>query len=107
MEHKGGDMRMTVKKAVESTHCASMTLDEGSRAVLNSLMTVLKTRDADTYDHSKRTVKISLLLGDECGLDDSQMNALELGARSEEHTSELQSRLHLVCRLLLEKKKRK
>src|SRR2546422_3506220 len=28
-------------------------------------------------------------------------------ARSEEHTSELQSRLHLVCRLLLEKKKKK
>src|SRR2546422_7109953 len=27
--------------------------------------------------------------------------------RSEEHTSELQSRLHLVCRLLLEKKKPK
>src|SRR2546422_3213490 len=27
--------------------------------------------------------------------------------RSEEHTSELQSRLHLVCRLLLEKKKEK
>src|SRR3989449_11503535 len=29
------------------------------------------------------------------------------GYRSEEHTSELQSRLHLVCRLLLEKKKKK
>src|SRR5687768_9562371 len=29
------------------------------------------------------------------------------GGRSEEHTSELQSRLHLVCRLLLEKKKKK
>src|SRR5687768_18189584 len=28
-------------------------------------------------------------------------------ARSEEHTSELQSRLHLVCRLLLEKKKKR
>src|SRR2546422_8319089 len=28
------------------------------------------------------------------------------GRRSEEHTSELQSRLHLVCRLLLEKKKK-
>src|SRR2546422_3956459 len=28
------------------------------------------------------------------------------GKRSEEHTSELQSRLHLVCRLLLEKKKK-
>src|SRR5699024_12583242 len=30
-----------------------------------------------------------------------------LGARSEEHTSELQSRFDLVCRLLLEKKKKK
>src|SRR5687768_18149707 len=31
----------------------------------------------------------------------------DLRTRSEEHTSELQSRLHLVCRLLLEKKKKK
>src|SRR3989449_581281 len=31
----------------------------------------------------------------------------ERADRSEEHTSELQSRLHLVCRLLLEKKKKK
>src|SRR3712207_8859693 len=30
-----------------------------------------------------------------------------LGDRSEEHTSELQSRQYLVCRLLLEKKKKK
>src|SRR3712207_7381643 len=30
----------------------------------------------------------------------------ELGRRSEEHTSELQSRQYLVCRLLLEKKKK-
>src|SRR2546422_6132711 len=34
--------------------------------------------------------------GDQCG---------QAQCRSEEHTSELQSRLHLVCRLLLEKKK--
>src|SRR5436305_7058867 len=32
---------------------------------------------------------------------------LRQGDRSEEHTSELQSRPHLVCRLLLEKKKTK
>src|SRR2546422_5338202 len=31
--------------------------------------------------------------------------ASQQNERSEEHTSELQSRLHLVCRLLLEKKK--
>src|SRR2546429_1731049 len=36
-------------------------------------------------------------------LEDSRRGA----KRSEEHTSELQSRLHLVCRLLLEKKKNK
>src|SRR2546422_4173715 len=35
-----------------------------------------------------------------------RLNA-ENSERSEEHTSELQSRLHLVCRLLLEKKKKK
>src|SRR2546422_6469367 len=33
--------------------------------------------------------------------------AKQFRGRSEEHTSELQSRLHLVCRLLLEKKKQK
>src|SRR2546422_8568215 len=39
-------------------------------------------------------------------LSESQERMLVVAkARSEEHTSELQSRLHLVCRLLLEKKK--
>src|SRR5205809_4137109 len=33
------------------------------------------------------------------------LSECRVGRRSEEHTSELQSRLHLVCRLLLEKKK--
>src|SRR5687768_17698019 len=42
-----------------------------------------------------RGVRVAAVLGD----DDP--------TRSEEHTSELQSRLHLVCRLLLEKKKKK
>src|SRR2546429_4729949 len=34
------------------------------------------------------------------------LNVSTKRTRSEEHTSELQSRLHLVCRLLLEKKKK-
>src|SRR5205809_2949973 len=39
--------------------------------------------------------------------DDERGGAAEVERdRSEEHTSELQSRLHLVCRLLLEKKKK-
>src|SRR2546422_1918936 len=40
------------------------------------------------------------------GVDDLAVDR-DLEDRSEEHTSELQSRLHLVCRLLLEKKKNK
>src|SRR2546429_1068441 len=36
-----------------------------------------------------------------------EADIVEIVLRSEEHTSELQSRLHLVCRLLLEKKKKK
>src|SRR5436305_11246606 len=39
-----------------------------------------------------------------CVVGDNQVRVVE---RSEEHTSELQSRPHLVCRLLLEKKKNK
>src|SRR2546422_3227752 len=45
---------------------------------------------------------------EEEGFDDLGSGRLVAGFarhRSEEHTSELQSRLHLVCRLLLEKKK--
>src|SRR2546422_6176918 len=42
--------------------------------------------------------RIDVVEGREGGPDDEP--------RSEEHTSELQSRLHLVCRLLLEKKKK-
>src|SRR2546422_7093282 len=38
--------------------------------------------------------------------DQAEKFDLEVIGRSEEHTSELQSRLHLVCRLLLEKKKK-
>src|SRR2546422_4326719 len=39
-----------------------------------------------------------------CGHVDPEQERVRV--RSEEHTSELQSRLHLVCRLLLEKKKK-
>src|SRR2546429_3342710 len=47
-----------------------------------------------------------LASGAECGMLRLKHRDGEMELRSEEHTSELQSRLHLVCRLLLEKKKR-
>src|SRR2546425_8393825 len=40
-------------------------------------------------------------------LDGNGVSGSPAGARSEEHTSELQSLAYLVCRLLLEKKKKK
>src|SRR3712207_8869790 len=46
----------------------------------------------------------SLLLGDRSSLNQPLRWGERIGARSEEHTSELQSRQYLVCRLLLEKK---
>src|SRR5258705_8778066 len=47
------------------------------------------------------------LLMDGSGPSSSETSAAVSESRSEEHTSELQSLRHLVCRLLLEKKKRK
>src|SRR5437016_10848218 len=41
-----------------------------------------------------------------CGMDERRRGFLEPATRSEEHTSELQSLTNLVCRLLLEKKKK-
>src|SRR2546429_4644982 len=53
--------------------------------------------------HARRTDGVAVGF---CGSADDRRGApIGNAARSEEHTSELQSRLHLVCRLLLEKKK--
>src|SRR5258708_28485815 len=46
------------------------------------------------------------LVGSRTAGDDSRRRTWEFSERSEEHTSELQSPDHLVCRLLLEKKNR-
>src|SRR2546429_9300859 len=45
-------------------------------------------------------------IGNPCSSINGSPNGEIRPQRSEEHTSELQSRLHLVCRLLLEKKKK-
>src|SRR5260370_30656307 len=65
--------------------------------------------------HGARPARIKSQVGDDAGDllfgDAVLQRALDvgvelLGPRSEEHTSELQSHLNLVCRLLLEKKKK-
>src|SRR3712207_7304685 len=57
------------------------------------------TASSDLLDFSGKVV---LITGAATGIG----RAVAIGLRSEEHTSELQSRQYLVCRLLLEKKKR-
>src|SRR2546429_2958854 len=52
--------------------------------------------------HRVAVVKLDALAKDELVAQPVKFH----NGRSEEHTSELQSRLHLVCRLLLEKKKK-
>src|SRR5690554_7393863 len=83
---------------------------EGFQAGL-SWITILKRREGfraafDNFDYKKIAQydekKLQALMTDERII----KNKLKI-QRSEEHTSELQSRPHLVCRLLLEKKKKK
>src|SRR2546427_4917163 len=59
---------------------------------------------------SERSSRVPLVFCSGCLSSTTPLHSLELGAlgaRSEEHTSELQSQSNLVCRLLLEKKKKK
>src|SRR2546422_2567547 len=58
--------------------------------------------------HQLRTAPVGEPARDRVGIlaDQPEVQHGRLLRRSEEHTSELQSRLHLVCRLLLEKKKK-
>src|SRR5256885_6582431 len=51
-----------------------------------------------------RSLKLGVV-GVEDAARERRLRAVDLGERSEEHTSELQSPCNLVCRLLLEKKK--
>src|SRR2546422_4446385 len=55
-------------------------------------------REPDGHEHHQAAGVLDAL--------DAEREERRQPERSEEHTSELQSRLHLVCRLLLEKKKK-
>src|SRR5687768_18009571 len=60
---------------------------------------------AGSFDPRRRRVAVPDAARDRGGRGGGPPGDGARPARSEEHTSELQSRLHLVCRLLLEKKK--
>src|SRR2546422_7835934 len=67
------------------------------RSTLFPYTTLFRSHTAYSPDRRARRIPIRLRWANVCP---------PSCCRSEEHTSELQSRLHLVCRLLLEKKKK-
>src|SRR5690625_6756235 len=62
-------------------------------------------KQKDLGEELADVVFVVLCLANQTGIDLQKAFDKKLDLRSEEHTSELQSRGHLVCRLLLEKKK--
>src|SRR5690606_40862006 len=76
-----------------------LDLDAGLGVGVTAVEELVVDEHADVVDHGDRGVDHVVRLAEE-----AQGERLHL--RSEEHTSELQSRENLVCRLLLEKKKK-
>src|SRR2546429_1709660 len=73
------------------------------RSTLFPYTTLFRSRSSRTGSEKKEHGRVRGVSERKIPAAQSASNA---AARSEEHTSELQSRLHLVCRLLLEKKKK-
>src|SRR2546429_7104798 len=63
--------------------------------------------DCQTFDPTLSAVDQRKHVGSDRRREKLLARNAQIDGRSEEHTSELQSRLHLVCRLLLEKKNTK
>src|SRR5687768_17758921 len=63
-------------------------------------------RDPELFALATNDLRVKSLVSFYSASEPARRSAVLGRNRSEEHTSELQSRLHLVCRLLLEKKNR-
>src|SRR2546429_2738830 len=75
------------------------------RSTLFPYTTLFRSRFVGKYDVGAQPRSVFFTRGHSSFFQRSISASFRSKARSEEHTSELQSRLHLVCRLLLEKKK--
>src|SRR5687768_17679692 len=91
---------LSLHDALPISHAREWIEASGSRGDLRSL-------EAQAKDRGGIGVGRHRLAAGGCRRTTQPHHRLGVGERSEEHTSELQSRLHLVCRLLLEKKKKK
>src|SRR5690554_7382833 len=93
LDKHGVDVRLNTRVSVDDLKAG------GFDEVVMATGVEPRTPDIEGIDHPKVIGYLDALLG--------RKPVGQRVARSEEHTSELQSRPHLVCRLLLEKKKKK
>src|SRR2546425_7344380 len=95
-----------IRRPPRSTLFPYTTLFRSRAAVLNSQASVSQSRA--TLERSLADVKTqeANIAAARAALADARLNLGYTRVRSEEHTSELQSLAYLVCRLLLEKKKK-
>src|SRR5207237_9528806 len=87
----------------------SSDLDDGSRVFpsVETLSDYLGVSDRQVRAGLSRLRDLEVLLVEQSGGGTGRSTRYRINLRSEEHTSELQSHLNLVCRLLLEKKNEK
>src|SRR5687768_17934843 len=78
------------------------------RSTLFPYTTLFRSQGTDLFSATIHGVKDrQYIYGVDPASENDNFSIVIVELRSEEHTSELQSRLHLVCRLLLEKKNKK
>src|SRR2546422_7399664 len=92
-----------IRRPPRSTLFPYTTLFRSLHHIPSMAMSLCSKKEKVKFENSARVARAAAELVLKEGLPDQVL----LNVRSEEHTSELQSRLHLVCRLLLEKKKKK
>src|SRR5687768_18123461 len=73
-----------------------------TRSIVGSFLNVFGLSEENLEEYTTDTIEFYQNF-----INERALRKAEIVGRSEEHTSELQSRLHLVCRLLLEKKNKK
>src|SRR5690554_7149052 len=110
-KHNGQLTRAAVELAKEWRSDRALRKLEAILAVADETASLIITGNGDVLQPEHDLIGVGsggnyALAAARALLENTDLTALEIVERSEEHTSELQSRPHLVCRLLLEKKKK-
>src|SRR2546422_6332695 len=96
---------LRTKGLLEAASCAVVLALGISFAQTTSTQSQVVTLPVDRGPEGVAFDGVNIWIANSVGNTVTKLRASDEAYRSEEHTSELQSRLHLVCRLLLEKKK--